>query len=150
MQETVIDLRHYIEDQRILDVTINIIQEHSTVEKIEYAEKVIDNILALLSKDNLLNEAIPQKFVDILKASAYLHNIFFNGSITSLFKAREVLTEELAATLSKEEYESILQTIEGQLGEGTPVPLLKPTKNSPTDTFALAVWITKNYEPITQ
>lgn len=143
-----ITFRHTIEEERIEKVIQGIALEYSTVEKVEFADKVIDNILVILEKEGLLNNAIPQKFVDIMKASAYLHNLFYDGTISSLFKAREVLTDALAEILIKEEYESIFQTIESQLGEQTPVPLLKPTKNSPSDTFALAVWLTHNYEPI--
>ena len=70
---------------------------------------------------------------------------------TSLFKAREEF-DEVADMDELYEYgaipeqfrEMVWDTIEGQLGDCTPMAKTKPSPNSPQDLFATAVYVVRN------
>ena len=70
---------------------------------------------------------------------------------TSLFKAREEF-DEVADMDELYEYgaipeqfrEMVWDTIEGQLGDCTPMAKTKPSPNTPQDLFATAVYVVRN------
>ena len=68
--------------------------------------------------------------------------------MTSLFKAREEFDEiagkEGIYPLPEQMREMVWDTIEGQLGDCTPMSKTKPSPNSPQDLFATSVWIVRN------
>lgn len=131
---------------------------------IEDTNKVTAVLIQLLKRKNLIDNGMPQqKFVDVLFAAAALHKLYLIESmpITSLFSLREEynLTKEKIAnddnqtdlnqafTMVDDLMEAVCQTVEAQFGDETPVPMCKPTVNSPTEMFANAVWIAKNFTP---
>ena len=119
----------------------------------EYENKVAEIALDFLIRKELLDTKNHQTYVDALLVAAMLHNVYFNEQqlMTSLFKAREEFDEiadmdelyEFGA-LPEQMREMIWDTIEGQLGDCTPMSKTKPSPNSPQDLFATAVYIVRN------
>lgn len=119
----------------------------------EYENKVAEITIDFLIRKELISPENHQTYVDALLIAAMLHNIYFDEKhiSTSLFKAREVF-DKIADKEDIYEYgplpeqmrEMIWDTIEGQLGDCTPMSKTKPSPNSPQDLFATAVWITRN------
>ncbi len=118
----------------------------------EYENKVAEITMDLLIRKELLSLDNHQTYVDALLIAAMLHNIYFDEKkmSTSLFKAREEF-DEIADMDELYEYgaipeqfrEMVWDTIEGQLGDCTPMAKTKPSPNSPQDLFATAVFITR-------
>ena len=115
--------------------------------KLKEANNVIEVVEQMLKKKKQISENNVQSFVVVIFAAGLLHNMFYDGSITSLFLAREKL-EPLARkyNIPDNYIEALFQTIEAQLGEDTPVPQCKPIPNSPTELFAWACWFVKEYK----
>ena len=70
-----------------------------------------------------------------------LHNLFYDGTLESLFAARVKLTSigvKLGIPVAAQE--PIWQAIEGQLGESTPIAALRVNPNSPSGILAEACW----------
>lgn len=118
----------------------------------EYENKVAEIAMDLLIRKELLSPDNHQTYVDALLVAAMLHDIYFDEEkmSTSLFKAREEF-DEIADMDELYEYgaipeqfrEMVWDTIEGQLGDCTPMAKTKPSPNSPQDLFATAVFITR-------
>lgn len=119
----------------------------------EYENKVAEIAMNFLIRKELLDVNNHQTYVDALLVAAMLHNIYFDEKhiATSLFKAREEFDEiadkddlyEFGA-LPEQMREMIWDTIEGQLGDCTPMSKTKPSPNSPQDLFATAVYVVRN------
>lgn len=127
------------------DLTEKALESYSNKNKIEEANKVAELVVAKLKKKKLLTQQTQQTFVDVLLSAALLHNLFYDKEDwTSLFVARKML-EDL-----NHEYkvpfamlDALCSTIEGQLGDDTPVPNCTPKPNTPTEMFSECVWIVK-------
>ena len=161
--ETLIENAYNLEDL-FLDEKHEATMEESKKLTTAESNKVTEVLIQLLKRKNLIDNGMPQqKFVDVLFAAAALHRLYLieNMPITSLFSLREeyVLTKEKIANddnqtdlrqafaMVDDLMEAVCQTVEAQLGDETPVPMCKPTVNSPTEMFANAVWIAKNFTP---
>lgn len=127
--------------------------KHSKYEITEYDNKVAEITLDFLIRKELLDTKKHQTYVDALLIAAMLHNIYFDEKkiSTSLFKAREEFdsiadNEKLYefGAIPEQLREMVWDTIEGQLGDCTPMSKTKPTPNSPQDLFATAVYIVRN------
>lgn len=126
--------------------------EHSKYEITEYENKVAEMSLNLLIRKELLTPNNHQTFVDALLIASLLHNIYFDEThiATSLFKAREEF-DHIAdledvyefGPLPEQMREMVWDTIEGQLGDCTPMSKTKPSPNSPQDLFATAVYMVR-------
>lgn len=138
--------------------------EATGVEPTEYTNKVAEIVLDLLIRKELLTEVNHQTYVDSLLVAAFLHNIYygtadtleydkyqlgFDKNIANLLKAREEF-DKIAdedgykfGPIPEQFREMIWDTIEGQLGDCTPMAKTKPTPNSPQDLFATAILLTK-------
>lgn len=119
----------------------------------EYDNKVAEISMDLLIRKDLLSPDNHQTYVDALLIASLLHNIYFDEKnlCTSLFKAREEFDsvadmEELYefGAIPEQFREMVWDTIEGQLGDCTPMSKTRPSPNSPQDLFATAVYITRN------
>lgn len=118
----------------------------------EYENKVAEIAMDFLIRKELLTPDNHQTYVDALLVAAMLHNIYFDETkmVTSLFKAREEF-DEIAGKegiyqygpLPEQMREMVWDTIEGQLGDCTPMSKTKPSPNSPQDLFATAVYIAR-------
>ena len=119
----------------------------------EYENKVAEIAMDFLIRKELLTPDNHQTYVDALLVAAMLHNIKKKKKhlMTSLFKAREEF-DEIAGRegiyqygpLPEQMREMVWDTIEGQLGDCTPMSKTKPSPNSPQDLFATSVWIVRN------
>lgn len=126
--------------------------KHADYQISEYENKVAEIALNLLIRKELLEENNHQTYVDALLVAAMLHNIYFDEKkiATSLFKVREEFDYiadkddiyEFGA-IPEQMREMIWDTIEGQLGDCTPMSKTKPTPNSPQELFATAVYFTR-------
>lgn len=138
----------YITNQALLDFTAEMTKQYGSEDKLVFSDKVAENLEKILTRKKLLVPGVQQMFIEVLFASAYVHNLFYNEEdITSLFKLRDVVYKN-KKDYDMELVEAVLQTVEAQLGEDSPVPMCKPSVNSPTEVFALSVWIAKNYSPL--
>jgi hypothetical protein len=80
--------------------------------------------------------------------AALLHNIYYDTSVTSLFKAREEFT---SIGRNSELYENgavpdnvldaVFQAIEEQEGDVGEIAKLKPLAGSPSDLLAISIWM---------
>lgn len=119
-------------------------------DKIKEAEEVLDVFVHMLyrknqiQKDDITN--LPG-WVAIAISAGYLHNLFYNGSLTSLFECREkisILAKELNVPVNG--IAAMFQMIEGQLGDRTPVESCIPQDSSPSGLFAWACWFVTEYK----
>lgn len=149
------NLNRYIDFIKVDDLKIFTKEAlaHAKYEITEYENKVAEIALDFLIRKELLDEGNHQTYVDALLVAAMLHNVYFDERkiSTSLFKAREEF-DYIADSNELYEYgaipeqmrEMIWDTIEGQLGDCTPMSKTKPSPNSPQDLFATAVFIVRN------
>lgn len=109
--------------------------------KLLVANQVTELTEKMLRKKKQINENGAQSFVEVIIVASLLHNMFYDGTVSSLFLTREKL-EPLARKhgIPDNYIDAIFQTIEAQLGDDTPVPQCKPIPNSPTELFAWACW----------
>lgn len=121
------------------------LERYGTAEKLEEANEVADILIALLRKKKLLDEHTHQSFVDILLSAALLHNLFYDEKDwTTLFYARrdlDPIAKELK--INRQALDALFHTIEGQLGEDTPITECIPKPGTPTELFSYAVWFAK-------
>lgn len=124
-----------------------VISEFGSISKSFEGIKVMDTVDDLLLKKKILVPGTYQAFVEILHCACALYNVLYDGKTAStLFALRDYVYENKDRFSNMEEIEAVLQTIEAQDGESSLVPLCKPTPNSPTEIFSMAVWISKNYD----
>ena len=97
----------------------------------------------LLIKRKAISPGVRAGFVDVMMTAGLLHNIIYEpGNWVTLFSARKELDSVgLSIGMPRPHLDALWQTIEGQLGEDTPVPNVKPAVNTPTEMFATAIWI---------
>ena len=105
--------------------------------------------ISLIEDEKLRNFVIEtlDKYGDAIKFDeAYIHNLFYDGTLSSLFEAREKLTpiaqkNEVPINAAS----MIFQAVEGQLGEDMPVESCQPRGDSPNRIFAWACWFVEEY-----
>ena len=128
------------------DFALTSIERFGTIDKLEEANKVADVVRGLLTHKRLLDEQTHQSFVDIMLAAALTHNLFYDSEDwLTLFHARKLLApiaNELG--INEQALDALYHTIEGQLGEQTPVSECIPKPGTPTELFSYAVWFVKN------
>lgn len=136
----------FIQIDELRTFTLKALEKHGTVEKLKEANQVADLVKGLLIHKRLLDEYTHQSFVDIMLSAALLHNLFYDeNDWTTLFHARRDLTplaEELK--INSQALDALFHTIEGQLGDRTPVTECIPKPGTPTELFSYAVWLNKN------
>lgn len=122
------------------------IMTYGNQKKLIEANKVADVMMGMMDKKHLLCENANQAFVEIMITSALLHNLFYDGSLHSVFYARERLTP-----LAKEKglqdvaAKQIFKNIEAQFGDDMPVEGCRPNASTPTELFVWAVWFVSEF-----
>lgn len=116
--------------------------------------KVAELMLDLMIRKELLTPDNHQTYVDALLIASQLFNIYYNHNrddVHELFRARREF-DEIAdldcyefGPLPEQFREMVWDTIEGQLGDCTPMSKTKPSPNTPQDLFATAVWMASKY-----
>lgn len=134
--------------EEIKNFTAYALSEYGSEEKLAKANKVAAVVIDLLKEKGLLNENANQVFVDVLIASCLMHNLFIEkNNWVSLFYARKTLEDKAEDFgVTKNLSDAVFQTIEAQMWDASPVPLIKPSPNTPTELLAIAVWIVNNIE----
>ena len=102
--------------------------------------------MGFLEAKNQLTENSRPAWVDLFVAAGYMHNMFYDGSVTSLFMAREKisgLAKELGVPING--ISLLFSAIEGQFGDRTPVEACIPGEASPNALFAKAVYVVDVY-----
>ena len=131
------------------ELTQKAIERYGNEEKTAVAEKVIDVFLHMLDRKNQIQ--IEQEhpypgWVSLMIAAGYMHNLFYDGTLVSIFKAREEITE-LAKELNVpvNGIAALFQAVEGQLGDRMPVESCKPIDSTPNGLFSWACWFVEEY-----
>jgi hypothetical protein len=135
-----------IEDEKLRNFVIETLERYGDAIKFDEAEEVIDVMLAMLTKMKQTNREHMPVWVGVMIAAAYIHNLFYDGTLSSLFEAREKLTpiaqkNEVPINAAS----MIFQAVEGQLGEDMPVESCQPRGDSPNRIFAWACWFVEEY-----
>lgn len=120
-----------------------------------YNNDVAEFVLDLMIRKELLTPSNHQTYVDALLIAAHLFDTYYNPAnreeVCELFRARQEFDE--IADLDCYEYgpipeqfrEMVWDTIEGQLGDCTPMSKTKPSPNTPQDLFATAVFMASKF-----
>lgn len=140
--------RHFnkLKLDEVREFLIQSLSKYSSTEKLAEANKVTDVLIGMLKKKNQITEHGSQAFVEILVAASLTHNMFYDGTLPSLFEAREKLTPIAdAVKLPENGRDAIFQAIEAQLGDDMPVMACRPIPSTPTELFVWAVWFMKEY-----
>lgn len=117
--------------------------KYGDTNKVLKANTVTELLEKMLIKKKQINKnsKIEPSFFDVLRVASLLHNLFYNGTMSSLFLAREKLLPIANKLHIPDNYiNSIFQTIECQLGEDTPIPQCKPVPGTPMELFAWSCW----------
>ena len=116
--------------------------------KQEEATKVVNELMRLLEwKRQIAPNNIPV-WVEVVIAAALIHNTFYDGTLTGIFKARqELATLATECNVPVNGASLIFQAIESQLGLDMPVESCQPDFDSPKGLLALACWIVKRDNP---
>lgn len=131
------------------NLTVQVIKRYGEIEKLALADKVIDLHMAFLKFKNQLSDNSRPAWIDLFVAAGYMHNMFYDGTVTSLFKAREMvsdLAKELGVAVNG--ISMLFSAIEGQFGDKTPVEACIPQEASPNALFAKAVFVVEVYSGI--
>ena len=119
--------------------------------KAEYAEEVAYWSYKLLEQRHLISEGTQQSFVDLIIGAALIHNMFIDEDSEDapymVFEARRRLTGYFENNGVSREYSNyIFKIIEGQFGEESPVPEVRPAADTPQNIVAQSKFIVKNLE----
>lgn len=130
------------------DFVTKSLSQYGTVSKLKKANKVADIVWQKFEHLGFINETVQQQFVDITIAAALMHNMFFSeDDLSTLLKHRTKLAPIAEECKIDERLLALVyEIIEAQLGETHPVAKMKPTPNSPSYTFAEAVWQVNCYK----
>lgn len=115
----------------------------------EYEFKLIQLLLESLINRRLLGQEVHSYAVDLIIASALLHNVYIDKEhpYTSIFKAREeflpISDEKEFRTIPKDYLDILFSTIEKQFGEQSLIKDMIPLNGTPTDLFANCVWLVR-------
>ena len=135
-----------IKDNALRTLVEKSIKEYSTPDKLRMAYDVIDLYIGFLKFKNQIDDNSRPIWVDLCIAAGYMHNMFYDGTVTSLFKAREVISpiaKKLGVPVNA--IGLLFSSIEGQFGDKTPVEACIPNEASPNALFAKAVFVVEVY-----
>lgn len=136
--------------ESLFTLTTQVLTKYGSVEKIKEAEQVIDVFIHMLYRKNQIQKNdinnLPS-WVAVAITAGYLHNVFYDGTLVSLFKCRQevsILAKELNIPVNG--IAAMFQMVEGQLGDRTPVESCIPQDSSPSGLFAWACWFVTEYQ----
>lgn len=120
--------------------------QYGDLEKFHESERVINVVEAMFTKMKQMTSNSRPIWVDLLRVSAYIHNLFYDGSLTSVFEAREKLMPmAVDIGIPTNGCSAIFQAVEGQLGEDMPVEACQVRGESPNRVFNWACWFVEEY-----
>jgi len=134
----------------LADLVTDILNEFSDEDKLNNANQIGDLILFMLRERGLLTDEVQQTFVDILLASCLIHNIIEvkEENWYDVYQIRNIVMRhaENHPSVHPSALDMMCDTIEGQLGEKTPIKGSRPNPNTPGELFTLAVAIINKYK----
>lgn len=135
-----------IQDKNLKEFAREALLKYGDREKFIEAEKVINVFEAMFTKMKQMNEQNRPIWVDVLRVAAYLHNLFYDGSLVSIFEAREKLMDiAIKNNVPINGCSMIFQAIEAQLAEDMPVESCQVKGDGPNRIFAWACWFVEEY-----
>lgn len=136
----------FIAIDELREFSLRGLEKYGTIEKLEEANKVADKVRGLLTYKKLLDEHTHQSFIDVMLSATILHNIFYDkNDWRTLFDARyylDPIAKEMK--INEQAMDALFHTIEGQLGDRTPVTECIPKPGTPTELVANTIWFVKN------
>ena len=137
-----------IKDESIAKFVNEVFKRYPDDKKQEEATKVVNDLMHLLEwKRQIALNNIPV-WVEVVIAAALIHNTFYDGTLTGIFKARqELATLATECNVPVNGASLIFQAIESQLGLDMPVESCQPDFDSPKGLLALACWLVKRDNP---
>lgn len=85
-------------------------------------------------------------FAEALIISAFIRDLYYDGTFISLFKARHELEEwALDNKCDPTITEAVFSAIESSMGIDTPNKKLIPMPDQPTGMLVIAIWVAENY-----
>jgi hypothetical protein len=132
-----------------LQIFINKCYEHADHEICEYENLVCEILMDyLIRKGHYIPDVSRGIVVDTLLMAALLHNIYYDTTVTSLFRARKEFTpigrnSELYENgpVPDNVLDAVFQAIEEQEGDVGEIAKLKPLAGSPSDLLAISIWM---------
>ena len=132
--------------EAIKDFTVKSLLEYGSPEAFYEAEKVINVMLEMFRKLHQINEETYQVWVDVLISAAYIHNLFYDGTLGGIFAAREKLMSlAKKCEVPVNAAAGIFQAVEGQLGMDMPVEACQVHGDTPNGIFAWACWFVEEF-----
>lgn len=131
-----------IRDEQLKSLVIDALSMWGTPEKLDEATKVADVLIGMLKKKKQIIEGQAEPaWVDVMIASALLHNLFYTGKLSTLLHARDNLAPlGYKYGIPTNGIAAICNTIEIQLGDDNPIDGMRPVPGTPGELFAWARW----------
>lgn len=128
--------------EAVKNFVVRSIETYGDTNKLIEANHILDLLLRMFEKRHIYVNQQTATFYELMKAAVLIHNLFYNGTLASLFEAREKLTPiALECGLpTHDAINPIFETVEAQLGADTPVPRCAPAIGQPQELFAEACW----------
>lgn len=133
--------------EELKDFATYALATYGTEEKLKEANAVIQYLEEYYIKKKIITANADPMFFDLMKVTCFVHNLFFDGSWISVFKAREQL-QDIALKqyhISWENVQHIFSMVEAQLGTDMPVISCHVKPGTPQDDFVTACWVTKEF-----
>lgn len=133
-------------EENLKQFTAESLEKYGSLATIKESEEVIKVMLAMFTKMKQVNEQNRPIWIELLITAAYIHNLFYDGTLESLVRTREKLMPLiLKHQVPVNGAAMIFQAVEGQLGEDMPIESCQPRGDSPNRIFAWACWFVEEY-----
>lgn len=131
-----------IQVKELREFAIRSLDLYGDTNKLNQANQVIELLLAMLKKRKQIREdGSYDPWVEVMIVAGLLHNLLYDGTLTSVFAAREKLgvIADVCKVPANASY-AIFQSIEAQLGDDMPIEACRPIPSTPNELFAWACW----------
>lgn len=133
-------------EENLKQFTAEVLEKYGSLATIKESEEVIKVMLAMFTKMKQVNKQNRPIWIELLITAAYVHNLFYDGTLESLVRTREKLMPLiLKHQIPVNGAAMIFQAVEGQLGEDMPIESCQPRGDSPNRIFAWACWFVEEY-----
>ena len=130
-----------IENKEIKDFVLYAIKTYGDTNKLNVANEVSDELIARFTKKKQIGSDFRPAWMDVMTAAALIHNLFYDGTLPSVFMAREKLAKKtIEYNMPINAASAMFLAVESQLGDDMPVESCIPQPGSPNGVFADACW----------
>ena len=133
-------------DPRLKEFAMKALKSYGTPEDVDTASEIADVMIAMFTKMKQVNEQNRPIWIECLITAAFVHNLFYDGTLPSIFMVREKLTplaEECDVPINGAAL--IFQAVEASLGNDMPVESCQPGAGTPNAIFAWACWFVEEW-----